>query len=156
MRRFVNACSTRDSPLPLQCTHVLIVDHRLPLPHHQHAGGGLQPHAEPAHLPAIGGSGGLAGIKGASRLPLSPAFSDSLIADVVVAMARETLRTLGLAFRDFPGGVKDLPPGWERAEDAGSLFEGGLTLYGIFGIKDPLRKVRAETASESLATAAAS
>ena len=56
-------------------------------------------------------------------------------------MARETLRTLGLAFRDF-GSVAELPPGWKTAATAGELLEDSLTLYAILGIKDPLRKVR--------------
>lgn len=80
-------------------------------------------------------------LAGLSRAPLSPAEGDALVSSVIVAMASDMLRTLGLAFREFRG-VGDLPAGWESAETATPLLEGGLTLYAIVGIRDPLRKVR--------------
>ena len=73
------------------------------------------------------------------REALSPAAADALVADVIVNMARQSLRTLGLAYRDFDSAA-GLPDGWE---DAPAALEQGMTLYAILGIKDPLRKVRA-------------
>ena len=73
------------------------------------------------------------------REALSPAAADALVADVIVNMARQSLRTLGLAYRDFDSAAS-LPDGWE---DAPAALEQGMTLYAILGIKDPLRKVRA-------------
>jgi len=72
------------------------------------------------------------------REALSPAAADALVADVIVNMARQSLRTLGLAYRDFDSAAS-LPFGWE---DAPAALEQGVTLYAILGIKDPLRKVR--------------
>ena len=69
--------------------------------------------------------------------PLTKAAADSITSDVIVAMARQSLRTIGLAFRDFES-VAALPEGWQ--ESSGGL-ERDLTLYGILGIKDPLREV---------------
>lgn len=57
--------------------------------------------------------------------------------DIINAMASDSLRTLGLAFRDFSS-MDDLAENWERAEAADAM-ETNLTLYGIVGIKDPLR-----------------
>jgi magnesium-transporting ATPase (P-type) len=123
----------------VQCTHVLLVD-RL---HHIHNGARSDDnHVQLKHQHrAMTQSNAPFQIHGATYAPLTTAVSDALVSNVVVAMAHETLRTLGLAFRDFPGGIDELPPGWDTAEDASSLIEGGLTLYGILGIKDPLRKV---------------
>jgi len=73
------------------------------------------------------------------REVLSPAAADALVADVIVNMARQSLRTLGLAYRDFDSAAS-LPEGWENTPTA---LEQGVTLYAILGIKDPLRKVRA-------------
>ena len=52
-------------------------------------------------------------------------------------MARKSLRTLGLAYRDFDS-IGALPEGWQESP---SGLEDELTFYGVLGIKDPLREV---------------
>ena len=69
----------------------------------------------------------------AALVPLSPALTESLTSDVIVAMARQSLRTLGAAYRDFPS-AKALPGNYDVEAP-----EEGLTLYAVLGIKDPLR-----------------
>ena len=67
-----------------------------------------------------------------SSTPLTPELSDSLVNEVIVAMAKRSLRTLGVAYRDYAPG-EAVPAGDEVPEQ-------GLTLYAVLGIKDPLRK----------------
>ena len=63
--------------------------------------------------------------------------ADALVSDVIVAMAKKSLRTLGLAYRDFDS-TASLPAGWESSP---ALLEDDLTFYAVLGIKDPLREV---------------
>ena len=72
-----------------------------------------------------------------SREVLDAAAADALVSDVIVAMARKSLRTLGLAYRDFDS-IGALPGGWQESP---SGLEDELTFYGVLGIKDPLREV---------------
>jgi magnesium-transporting ATPase (P-type) len=72
------------------------------------------------------------------RCPLLRQDADAIVAGTILGMAQRSLRTVGLAYRDFPS-VEALPATWETGT-AG--IEEGLTFYGILGIKDPLRKVR--------------
>ena len=77
---------------------------------------------------------------GAAAVPveseITPDLAENLVADVIVAMAEQSLRTLGIAYRDF-GSVDELPAGWASGEVLPP--EENLTLYAILGIKDPLR-----------------
>lgn len=68
-----------------------------------------------------------------SYQPMTDALKHELTEKVIVSMAEQSLRTLGVAYRDFPSRAA-LPPNYE--DDAP---EEGLTLYSILGIKDPLR-----------------
>jgi magnesium-transporting ATPase (P-type) len=58
---------------------------------------------------------------------------DSIAQEVIRSMAQKSLRTLALAYRDF-GSSSELPEGYEETAP-----ESELTLYGVVGIKDPLR-----------------
>eukprot|EP00158_Paraphelidium_tribonemae_P002869 Partr_v1_DN25739_c0_g1_i1_m74936 putative ATPase, Ca transporting, plasma membrane len=69
-----------------------------------------------------------------SPAPITPALAESLVNDVIIAMAKQSLRTLGVAYRDFASKA-DLPADYDS-----SAPEGELTLYAVLGIKDPLRK----------------
>lgn len=80
-----------------------------------------------------------AGINSAStRERLSAAEAASLAADVVASMARRSLRTLGLAYREFESQAA-LPAGWHESP---ASLETDMTLHSLLGIKDPLRPVR--------------
>lgn len=85
-------------------------------------------------------SGETGGTSSSSSLvvePLTKASADAITSDVIVTMARQSLRTIGLAYRDFES-VAALPVGWQESPEG---LECALTLYGILGIKDPLREV---------------
>jgi magnesium-transporting ATPase (P-type) len=56
-----------------------------------------------------------------------------IIRGVITPMAQQSLRTIAVAYRDFPNRAM-LPPSVEECP------EQDLRLYGILGIKDPLRK----------------
>jgi P-type Ca2+ transporter type 2C len=73
-----------------------------------------------------------------TRVPLTPEAADGILAGAVLTMAKQSLRTVGLAYRDFES-IAALPSSWETA-NAG--IEEGMTFFGILGIKDPLRQVR--------------
>jgi Ca2+-transporting ATPase len=55
---------------------------------------------------------------------------------VINGFAGKSLRTVALAVRQWPSRAA-LPAGWE--ESAAALEDGGLTLFALLGIKDPLR-----------------
>nr|BCY27127.1 plasma membrane Ca++ ATPase isoform b [Ascidia zara] len=57
---------------------------------------------------------------------------NDMIRDVIEKMASNGLRTIGLAYRDFPA---DNPPQWEQE---GTVVS-NLTCIGIAGIEDPVR-----------------
>ena len=68
--------------------------------------------------------------------PLTPAAAAGVTASVINAFAAQSLRTIGCAQREWPGGVASLPADWEtNAPDAS-----GLTLLAVLGITDPLRQ----------------
>jgi len=75
--------------------------------------------------------------------PLTDAARTGILDGTVATMAGACLRTIGLAYRDFASKA-DLPAGFEENGD----LEKDLTLFGILGIKDPLRgDVKASVAS---------
>ena len=55
-----------------------------------------------------------------------------IVKDVIENMAGNGLRTIALAYRDFPA---DSPPDWEQENGVVS----NLTCIGITGIEDPVR-----------------
>ncbi|XP_029288897.1 plasma membrane calcium-transporting ATPase 4 isoform X2 [Cottoperca gobio] len=65
--------------------------------------------------------------------PFKPRNRDDLMKQVIEPMASQGLRTICLAYRDFP--VADGEPDWE--DEAHILT--GLTCLGIVGIEDPVR-----------------
>jgi len=66
------------------------------------------------------------------------AATAAALTSVIVSMARPVAPHAGLADRDSES-VAALPKGWEESPEC---LETGMTLYGILGIKDPLREVR--------------
>nr|CAB3224470.1 plasma membrane calcium-transporting ATPase 3 [Phallusia mammillata] len=62
----------------------------------------------------------------------STADKNDMIRNVIEKMASNGLRTIGLAYRDFPA---DSPPDWEQE---GTVVS-NLTCIGIAGIEDPVR-----------------
>nr|BCY27123.1 plasma membrane Ca++ ATPase isoform b [Ascidia ahodori] len=62
----------------------------------------------------------------------STADKNDMIRNVIEKMASNGLRTIGLAYRDFPA---DSPPDWEQENTVVS----NLTCIGIAGIEDPVR-----------------
>jgi magnesium-transporting ATPase (P-type) len=68
--------------------------------------------------------------------PLSPVTAAGITTGVINSFAAQSLRTIGVAQREWPGGVASLPADWETNAPDGS----GLTLLAILGIKDPLRR----------------
>jgi hypothetical protein len=86
-----------------------------------------------------------AGGAGKSRLVANtPARTRHITEDVIEAMAKQSLRTLGCAYRDFAN-RSELPPCWRLDPDQwhgvphAQALEEHLTFYGVLGIKDPLR-----------------
>ena len=72
--------------------------------------------------------------------PLSSYDIDVLNNTVVSFMASNALRTIGLAYRDFPpleakGDISSTSSVWDNEED----LVNDLTLLGIVGIQDPVR-----------------
>jgi P-type Ca2+ transporter type 2C len=65
--------------------------------------------------------------------PLSSEMASAFRRDVIDTFASESLRTVALAYRDFES-ISEVPPDPDNPPE----FE--LTLYGLLGIKDPLRK----------------
>ena len=70
-------------------------------------------------------------------LALSDARVSDIITRIITPMAQQSLRTIAVAYRDFPNRSL-LPPSIEEHP------EQELTIYGILGIKDPLRRGVAE------------
>lgn len=62
-----------------------------------------------------------------------PRDRDDLVKKVIEPMASEGLRTICLAYRDFP--VSEGEPNWD--DEANILT--GLTCIGVVGIEDPVR-----------------
>lgn len=62
-----------------------------------------------------------------------PRDRDDLVKKVIEPMASEGLRTICLAYRDFP--VSEGEPSWD--DEANILT--GLTCIGVVGIEDPVR-----------------
>ncbi|GES58419.1 calcium-transporting ATPase 2 [Aspergillus terreus] len=67
-----------------------------------------------------------------------------LVLDTIESYAGQSLRTIGLIYRDFPGVTSWPPAGIQRAEDDpdSALFEDlfrDMTWVGVVGIQDPLR-----------------
>jgi len=75
-------------------------------------------------------------------LDVTPARVRHIEEEVIHSMAKQSLRTIGLAYRDF-GSRAELPPSWNVPSDEWApgvpTVEQGLTFYGVIGIKDPLR-----------------
>jgi P-type Ca2+ transporter type 2C len=88
-----------------------------------------------SHLLRVSASGG-----DVERVAMTPDDADAIIAGTVLTMAQQSLRTVGLAYRDFDS-ISALPSTWATSTDG---VEEGMTFFGILGIKDPLRKVRRE------------
>lgn len=71
-----------------------------------------------------------------------PRDRDALVKKVIEPMASEGLRTICLAYRDFP--VTDEEPNWD--DEAHILT--GLTCIAVVGIEDPVRpEVRLQMAT---------
>lgn len=62
-----------------------------------------------------------------------PRDRDDIVKTVIEPMASEGLRTICLAFRDFPAGEPE--PEWDNENDIVT----GLTCIAIVGIEDPVR-----------------
>jgi hypothetical protein len=80
-----------------------------------------------------------------SRLVVNtPARMRHITEEVIEGMAKQSLRTLGCAYRDFAN-RSELPPCWRLDPDQwhgvphAQALEEHLTFYGVLGIKDPLR-----------------
>ena len=72
--------------------------------------------------------------------PLSSNDIDILNSTIVTSMASNALRTIGLAYRDFPpleakADISSTSSVWDNEED----LVNDLTLLGIVGIQDPVR-----------------
>jgi len=74
-------------------------------------------------------------------LPVTPSRARHLETNIIHGMATQSLRTLGLAYKDLSR--DQLPPNWTLPSDEWApghkTVEEGLTFYGVIGIKDPLR-----------------
>jgi hypothetical protein len=79
---------------------------------------------------------------GPRLVPVSPQRSRFINDSIIEGFAKQSLRTLGLAYRDF-GSRSELPANWQTSTDewdpAHPNVEQELTLYGVIGVKDPLR-----------------
>lgn len=62
-----------------------------------------------------------------------PRDRDDIVKTVIEPMASEGLRTICLAFRDFPAGEPE--PEWDNENDIVT----GLTCIAVVGIEDPVR-----------------
>lgn len=62
-----------------------------------------------------------------------PRDRDDIVKTVIEPMASEGLRTICLAFRDFPAGEPE--PEWDNENDVVT----GLTCIAVVGIEDPVR-----------------
>lgn len=62
----------------------------------------------------------------------TPSHRNKVVKDVIEVMARNGLRTIALAYRDFPASS---PPDWEQE----NTVVCNLTCIGITGIEDPVR-----------------
>ncbi len=77
-------------------------------------------------------------------MPLDAPCAQYVNGSIIEGMAKQSLRTLGLAYRDFAS-VRELPASWRTDPDTwaglteAQLLEVDLTFYGVLGIKDPLR-----------------
>ncbi|RDL35879.1 Calcium-transporting ATPase [Venustampulla echinocandica] len=71
------------------------------------------------------------------------ATSTEYLSQIITDYASRSLRTIGLAYRDFdqwpPSSVKQLQIAEGGATEANAIFE-DLVLFGIVGIQDPLRE----------------
>ncbi|XP_032238959.1 plasma membrane calcium-transporting ATPase 4 isoform X2 [Nematostella vectensis] len=68
--------------------------------------------------------------------PFSSQDCLSLVQSVIEPMASDGLRTICMAYRDFPPTDDDTPPDWD--DEAGILSE--MTAIAIAGIEDPVRQ----------------
>ncbi len=79
---------------------------------------------------------------GPRLVPISPSRSKYILDNVIEEFAKQSLRTLGLAYRDF-GSRAELPANWMRSSEewdpSQPSIEQDLTFYGVIGVKDPLR-----------------
>jgi magnesium-transporting ATPase (P-type) len=87
-----------------------------------------------------------------SRLvQVTPQRAKFIEQNVIHSMASQSLRTIGLAYRDF-GSRDELPASWRGSPDEWTpgtrTVEEGLTFYGVIGIKDPLRADVKESVSQ--------
>ncbi|XP_058044031.1 plasma membrane calcium-transporting ATPase 1-like [Ahaetulla prasina] len=71
----------------------------------------------------------------AEREPFSKKDRENVIKNVIAPMASEGLRTICIAFKDFPGGPDSNEPVWD---DEDSVIK-DLTCIAIVGIEDPVR-----------------
>ncbi|XP_032088126.1 plasma membrane calcium-transporting ATPase 1-like [Thamnophis elegans] len=71
----------------------------------------------------------------AEREPFSRKDRENVIKNVIAPMASEGLRTICIAFRDFPGGSDSTEPQWDEE----STIIKDLTCIAIVGIEDPVR-----------------
>ncbi|XP_018111518.1 plasma membrane calcium-transporting ATPase 1 isoform X1 [Xenopus laevis] len=72
------------------------------------------------------------GINGEAKI-FRPRDRDDMVKQVIEPMASEGLRTICLAYRDFPAGEQE--PDWETENDILT----GLTCIAVVGIEDPVR-----------------
>ncbi|KAM3834499.1 plasma membrane calcium-transporting ATPase 1-like [Vipera latastei] len=71
----------------------------------------------------------------AEREPFSRKDRENVIKNVIAPMASEGLRTICIAFRDFPGGPDSNEPEWDEED---TVIK-DLTCIAIVGIEDPVR-----------------
>uniref|UniRef100_A0A670YPY7 Calcium-transporting ATPase n=1 Tax=Pseudonaja textilis TaxID=8673 RepID=A0A670YPY7_PSETE len=71
----------------------------------------------------------------AEREPFSRKDRENVIKNVIAPMASEGLRTICIAFKDFPGGPDSEEPVWD---DEDNVIK-DLTCIAIVGIEDPVR-----------------
>ncbi|XP_039180619.1 plasma membrane calcium-transporting ATPase 1-like [Crotalus tigris] len=71
----------------------------------------------------------------AEREPFSRKDRENVIKNVIAPMASEGLRTICIAFRDFPGGPDSNEPEWDEED---TIIK-DLTCVTVVGIEDPVR-----------------
>ncbi|XP_029140098.1 plasma membrane calcium-transporting ATPase 1-like, partial [Protobothrops mucrosquamatus] len=71
----------------------------------------------------------------AEREPFSRKDRENVIKNVIAPMASEGLRTICIAFRDFPGGPDSNEPEWDEED---TVIK-DLTCVAVVGIEDPVR-----------------